>query len=253
MNLSFPKLLLQRDALILICSFGILSFFIPIGGRIDQLLMQPWINSMGQFYLNDNWYLNYWNHDIFKYILIFVYAIFLFLWIFSFFIPKLKSQRFLYAYMFLMSGISTALIGFMKSQSSHACPINMLQDSSRGLIWDFSSTNGHCFPGGHASTGFALMTGFFVFRLSRHKYASMFLMVGLGTGFILGWGQMMRGQHFLSHNLWSAWIIYAANSAVFALVAYKFPERLQPIPQNHPRINLLINPLENVLQRSKNQ
>lgn len=228
MNLSFPKHLLQSDAMILLCSFGILSFVIPIGGSIDQLLIQPWINQAGQFYLNDNWYLTDWNHEIFKYILIVVYLCFLLLWLFSFFITKLKSQRFLYGYMFLISALSTALIGLIKSQSSHACPIKMLENTPNGLIWDFSSTNGHCFPGGHASTGFALITGFFVYRLSQHRRALTFLYAGLIIGFILGWGQMMRGEHFLSHNLWTAWIIYALNSTVYALIAYKFPQRLNP-------------------------
>lgn len=228
MNLSFPKHLLQSDAMILLCSFGILSFVIPIGGSIDQLLIQPWINQAGQFYLNDNWYLTDWNHEIFKYILIVVYICFLLLWLFSFFITKLKSQRFLYGYMFLISTLSTALIGLIKSQSSHACPIKILENTPNGFIWNFSSTNGHCFPGGHASTGFALITGFFVYRLSQHRRALTFLYAGLIIGFILGWGQMMRGEHFLSHNLWTAWIIYALNSAVFALIAYKFPQRLNP-------------------------
>lgn len=228
MNLSFPKHLLQSDAMILLCSFGILSFVIPIGGSIDQLLIQPWINQAGQFYLNDNWYLTDWNHEIFKYILIVVYICFLLLWLFSFFITKLKSQRFLYGYMFLISALSTALIGLIKSQSSHACPIKILENTPNGFIWNFSSTNGHCFPGGHASTGFALITGFFVYRLSQHRRALTFLYAGLTIGFILGWGQMMRGEHFLSHNLWTAWIIYALNSAVFALIAYKFPQRLNP-------------------------
>lgn len=228
MNLSFPKHLLQSDAMILLCSFGILSFVIPIGGSIDQLLIQPWINQAGQFYLNDNWYLTDWNHEIFKYILIVVYICFLLLWLFSFFITKLKSQRFLYGYMFLISALSTALIGLIKSQSSHACPIKILENTPNGFIWNFSSTNGHCFPGGHASTGFALITGFFVYRLSQHRRALTFLYAGLIIGFILGWGQMMRGEHFLSHNLWTAWIIYALNSAVFALIAYKFPQRLNP-------------------------
>ncbi|MDQ8936793.1 phosphatase PAP2 family protein [Acinetobacter rudis] len=251
MNSFSSKHLIQHDATILLSSFAILTFLLPIGGKIDQFLIRPWINSAGQFYLNDNWYLNYWNHDIFKYVLIVIYACFLFLWILSFFIEKLKSQRFLYGYMFLMSSLSTALIGFIKSQSSHACPIHMLKNSSTGFIWDFSATDGQCFPGGHASTGFALISGFFVYRLSQHKRAKMFLMFGLGIGFILGWGQMMRGQHFLSHNLWTAWFIYAFNSVVFAVLAYKFPEKLSTSRNDHSYLNLSSDRLVNLFHRSK--
>lgn len=228
MNASTPKHLFQSDALFLLCTFGILTFLIPIGGSIDQFFIQPWIDQTGQFYLNDNWYLTFWNHEIFKYVLIAVYACFLFLWIFSFFIDRLKANRFLYGYLFVGCAVSAALIGLLKSQSRHACPKKMLENTPDGLIWDFSATNGHCFPGGHASTGFALLAGFFVYRICNPKRAKLFLIMGTITGFILGWGQMMRGEHFLSHNLWTAWIIYAVNSVVFCLIAYKFPNKLYP-------------------------
>lgn len=228
MNATHLKSLLQRDALILLCTFGILTFIIPIGGSIDQFFIQPWIDPAGQFYLNDNWYLTFWNHEIFKYILIAVYACFLFLWIFSFFINKLKPNCFLYGYLFWGCALSAGIIGLLKSQSRHACPKRMLENTPDGLVWDFSATHGHCFPGGHASTGFALLAGFFVYRLCNPKRAKQFLIIGAIAGFILGWGQMMRGEHFLSHNLWTAWIIYALNCAVFSLIAYKFPEKLYP-------------------------
>jgi membrane-associated PAP2 superfamily phosphatase len=32
---------------------------------------------------------------------------------------------------------------------------------------------------------------------------------GLGVGLFLGWVQQMRGAHFLTHTLWSAWIASA--------------------------------------------
>lgn len=67
---------------------------------------------------------------------------------------------------------------------------------------------GRCFPAGHASGGFALMMLFFCFRSRRDRWA------GLGAGLIAGWGmgfyQMLRGQHFLSHTLFTmigAWMI----------------------------------------------
>lgn len=230
MNAATPKHLSQTDAVILLCTFGILFFFIPIGGTLDQLLIQPWINQTGQFYLNDNWYLTFWNHGVFKNILITLYAVFLVLWLLSFFMNRFKPNRFIYGYLFLACGASTAIIGLLKSNSPHACPKNMLENTTNGFVWDFSASNGHCFPGGHASTGFALLAGYFVYRLSQPQRAKIFLYAALIVGFILGWGQMMRGEHFLSHNLWTAWIIYAFNSAIFFIIAQKFPQRLTPTP-----------------------
>jgi membrane-associated PAP2 superfamily phosphatase len=64
---------------------------------------------------------------------------------------------------------------------------------------------GRCFPAGHASGGFALMSLAFVLRRRW---------LGLGVGLFFGWMmgiyQMLKGAHFLSHTVVSmigAWLI----------------------------------------------
>ena len=60
---------------------------------------------------------------------------------------------------------------------------------------------GRCFPAGHATAGFAFLGLFYAFRKRSFKIS------GLCIGLILGWTagiyQMLRGQHFLSHTLFS--------------------------------------------------
>lgn len=60
---------------------------------------------------------------------------------------------------------------------------------------------GRCFPAGHATAGFAFMALYYCFNNRRKK------ILGLGFGILLGFTagiyQMMRGQHFLSHTLFS--------------------------------------------------
>lgn len=210
---TFKKIVICDMALLLLSSLVLLMLF-PIGGQIDLDLIQAWISPAGEFFYRNNWYLTYWNHRIFKYIMIAVYCSFLLLWLLSFKLDRFKSQRFHYGYMFWVSVLSTGVVGLFKSQSRHDCPWNMLHPTATGYFWDFSATQGHCFPGGHASTGFALMTGYFVYRLSQPKRAYFYLVAGFSIGFILGWGQMMRGAHFLSHNLWTAWYVFALNSLI---------------------------------------
>jgi membrane-associated PAP2 superfamily phosphatase len=67
---------------------------------------------------------------------------------------------------------------------------------------------GRCFPGGHASAGFALMAFYFAWRDTDATLARWFLGVALVAGMVMGWTQMMRGAHFLSHNIWSAWVVW---------------------------------------------
>ncbi|MDZ4211286.1 MAG: hypothetical protein U1C59_06195, partial [Methylotenera sp.] len=49
---------------------------------------------------------------------------------------------------------------------------------------------------------------YFSFRDYKPKLAVAMLVTSLVLGFIMGWAQMMRGAHFLSHNLWTAWVVW---------------------------------------------
>lgn len=66
-----------------------------------------------------------------------------------------------------------------------------------------------CFPAGHASTGMWLVA-IAVFWLPGHpRRAAVGYLTGLSIGLTLGWVQQMRGAHFLTHTLWTAWIASA--------------------------------------------
>jgi membrane-associated PAP2 superfamily phosphatase len=39
----------------------------------------------------------------------------------------------------------------------------------------------------------------------------------------MGWAQMMRGAHFLSHNLWTGWVIWCINIIGYVLFSHKMP------------------------------
>ncbi|WP_242462590.1 phosphatase PAP2 family protein [Acinetobacter sp. Res13-Abat-PEC15-P5-02] len=199
----------------------------PIGGTIDMQLIHPWIDSTGNFPLKNNWFLVEINHKLLKNLVIVFYVTVLVTWILSFKLENLKTYRWQLGYLFWVSVLSTVVIGLLKSHSAHACPWSMTESTALGYVWDFSATKGHCFPGGHASTGFSLVTGFFVFRKSNPKIAYFFLCLGLILGFITGWGQMMRGAHFLSHNLWTGWIIYTFNLIVYRIFSNKFKTAIQ--------------------------
>ncbi|MFZ5529728.1 MAG: phosphatase PAP2 family protein [Pseudomonadota bacterium] len=81
---------------------------------------------------------------------------------------------------------------------------------------------GMCFPGGHASAGFALLA--FV-PLLRDRQRTHAMLAALGFGLVMGWTQMMRGAHFLSHNLWTAWICWAAVVLCYVVVCPPLPSK----------------------------
>ena len=76
-------------------------------------------------------------------------------------------------------------------------------------IWQKGiSGNGRSFPSGHASTGFFLMTPFFIFRKHARRRAIAFLALGIGYGLLIGLGRMIQGGHFASDVMWSGGFVY---------------------------------------------
>ena len=82
---------------------------------------------------------------------------------------------------------------------------------------------GRCFPAGHATAGFAFMALFFCFDTPWKRW------LGLALGLAVGWTaalyQMYRGQHFLSHSVFSMiaafMVILLVNEIVSRLTAAK--------------------------------
>ena len=77
----------------------------------------------------------------------------------------------------------------------HVKLIEFLQNEPKANNW----------PGGHASGGAALLSLYFVGRYYASKYRYWGLALGLFVSQLMGMVQVMRGQHFLSHNLWTVW------------------------------------------------
>jgi membrane-associated PAP2 superfamily phosphatase len=67
---------------------------------------------------------------------------------------------------------------------------------------------GHCFPAGHAASGFSFLGGYFAFRTIDPGLARRWLAAAFSAGLVLGLAQQWRGAHFMSHTLWTAGICW---------------------------------------------
>ncbi len=85
--------------------------------------------------------------------------------------------------------------------------------------------HGGCFPAGHASAGFAFVAGFFVFRHTMPRQATRWLLGALLAGLMLGVAQQVRGAHFMSHTLWTAWLCWSCAAAVDSVVSQWIAQR----------------------------
>ena len=90
--------------------------------------------------------------------------------------------------------------------------------------------SGGCFPAGHASAGFAFLGGFFAFRQALPQTARRWLAGALLAGFVFGLAQQVRGAHYMSHTLWTAWLCWTVAAAVDAAVSRLIARSRPPAP-----------------------
>lgn len=119
----------------------------------------------------------------------------------------------------LFLSVLSALLAvtLIKGLSQTSCPWDLQAFGgaapyvSHWNLWVRDGGGGHCFPAGHASTGFAFMAAYFGLRQNNAPGAMKWLLVAMCIGFILGISQQMRGAHFMSHTLWTAWLCWTVG------------------------------------------
>lgn len=85
---------------------------------------------------------------------------------------------------------------------------------------------GRCFPSGHAAGAFAFLSGYFVLRSCRLDLARSWLAGVLVLGTLFGLAQLVRGAHYPSHTLWTAWFCWGvcwAGQGVWRATAPDLP------------------------------
>jgi membrane-associated PAP2 superfamily phosphatase len=115
--------------------------------------------------------------------------------------------------------VCVALIPVLKHSSQTSCPWSLAEFGGgfahyvpHWVLWQHDGGPGRCFPSGHASTAFAFLAGWFALRRKAPRAAKTWLAITVIAGVALGWVQMMRGAHYASHTLWTAWICWAVTA-----------------------------------------
>lgn len=121
--------------------------------------------------------------------------------------------------------LSFGLVALIKKALPAACPWDL---QAFGGVQPFNwlwhspapgAVLGQCFPAGHASAGFGWLALYFYWRDSSAARAktALFGALLLGTG--LGLVQQLRGAHFISHDITSAWLCWCCCSFIYAFMA----------------------------------
>jgi membrane-associated PAP2 superfamily phosphatase len=117
------------------------------------------------------------------------------------------------------------VVSSIKLHSHTSCPWDLQQFggvASHVSHWAWGLADGGsggCFPAGHASAGFAFLGGYFAFRHVLPKTARRWFAGAMLAGCILGLAQQVRGAHYMSHTLWTAWFCWTVAAAADAAVS----------------------------------
>jgi len=109
-----------------------------------------------------------------------------------------------------------SITGILKSHTNMPCPRDEIPYGGlypRTAVWecypeDFKLPQTKCWPAGHASGGFALLSLFFLFKKRKNRFIA--LGISLSIAWSMGLYKMIIGDHFLSHTLITmilAWLI----------------------------------------------
>jgi membrane-associated PAP2 superfamily phosphatase len=131
---------------------------------------------------------------------------------------------------------AAAAVGLLKHFSAHACPWDLAIFGGAatyqplfGATAAAHAVNG-CSPAAHPLVGYAWLGCGFALLPTARRTAWGVWAVAFFLGTLFGVVQILRGAHFLSHVLWSAWFVWGFDVALVAACVY-LPVRLRAIPQ----------------------
>lgn len=219
MRLSGRSALLQSAVCLLLLA---LSLFLESGTNLDMLLQRRWFDAAAGAWLIDpaaHQVLRVFFYDGMKRAVacIGLGCAALFLWGYA-------SGRSAWMRAGLLMALSCAatplLVAALRAFTGIHCPRELIEFGGAFPYRHFfplgaGTSGGRCFPGGHASGGFALTMVFFCVSGGRKRVAA--LLAALAAGWVMGLYQMLRGEHFLSHTVVSMLLAWQMNIGLVLL------------------------------------
>ena len=142
----------------------------------------------------------------------------------SFLLKRLRDWRRGAGYIVLSLALVPSIVGGLQRVTNVDCPWNLEgYGGDRPYVSLFGDRPDElprtaCYPGSHASSGFALMAFYFLFLVTRPRIARGYLAGAVLIGTVFSLGQQSRGAHFLSHDLTSAAIAWFVVLALWRLM-----------------------------------
>jgi membrane-associated PAP2 superfamily phosphatase len=210
----------RRDALVVLAALAALVAWEASG--LDLALASTWGSTSG-FALREHWFFRRVLHDGGRWLSgLALAACVVWAWRGD---ARLMARRLRFAWLGVVV-LCVVAVPALKRVSQTSCPWSLAPFGGdvpyvpHWLPGVFDGGPGHCFPSGHAVAAFAFLPLYFQWRRAQPQRARRLLAATLAFGALFGGGQLVRGAHFPSHTLWSAWLCWTIG----ALAAH----RLQP-------------------------
>lgn len=200
---------------LLLALTAIFLAWIAFGTDWDLLLADRYFDATAKaFPLRHAWATEVLNHVILKRVFVAIALLFLGAVLWDLMSPRRWTwlQRFRMRIVALSALIVPTVIGVLKQQSASHCPWDLERYGGTEpyvRLFDYLPAGigpGNCMPAGHASSALWMISLAVFFIPLRLRQAALVLAGFLGMGICVGWMQQLRGAHFLTHTLWSAWI-----------------------------------------------
>ncbi|MCB1791965.1 MAG: phosphatase PAP2 family protein [Gammaproteobacteria bacterium] len=144
---------------------------------------------------------------------------------------RLRTWRRRLVYLLIAVALSVALVNLGKRLSNIDCPWDLAEYGGDRAHYGLfaakpaSEPVGHCFPGGHSSSGFSLFALYFVGLASGVRRPRLLLLPALLLGAVFAADQWARGAHFPSHDLTTAYLCW-----LISLLTYRHLLWQQALP-----------------------
>jgi membrane-associated PAP2 superfamily phosphatase len=170
-------------------------------------------------------------HQWARYLVVLVAATVIAACLLSWLLPALAGRRRVLLFLALGMVLAPATVSLLKSGSPRHCPYDLVEYGGHAAYLGLFESPpqgqipGRCFPGGHASAGFALLAFYFAGQaVGSRRLALAGLWGGTVAGLAFGLARVAQGAHFLSHNLWSGWVCWVVLVALYLVVIGPAPQ-----------------------------
>lgn len=187
------------------------AFSALVFGGLDESLARSWAYSPATGWIGrHHWWAEEFLHDGGRVASRIFAGVCLIVAIAARWVPRLADWQRPALYVFLSMLAITVVVGLLKNVTNVDCPWDLSgYGGTRPYVSLFADRPDHlphaaCFPGAHASSGFALFALYFALRERSRAAGLLGLAIAIVVGTAFAIAQEARGAHFLSHDLTSA-------------------------------------------------